>query len=166
MYFFNLCQQILSDMWARKMRSFLALFGIIWGTFTVVMLLALGTGFRSANEKNMMRIVDGVFFVMPGQTSKSFHGLPKGQVLNIKSNVVMDLKKNLPVILKVSPMMTNRTTVNSERANIRVNGVSDDFGYLRKINLDNGGRFINILDIKNKNRVVVLGDKLKSRVFW
>ena len=62
------------------MRSFLALFGIVWGTFTVVMLLALGTGFRIANEKNMMLIVDGVFFVIPDQTSKSFHGIPKGQI--------------------------------------------------------------------------------------
>lgn len=165
MYFFNLCQQILNDMWARKLRSFLALFGIVWGTFTVVMLLALGTGFRLANEKNMMRIVDGVFFVMPGQTSISFHGLPKGKTLNLKASSVMELKKIFPTILKASPMMTSKTSINSEKADVRVNGVSEDFGYLRKVNLVNGGRFINILDVTNKSRVVILGDKLKNRIF-
>jgi putative ABC transport system permease protein len=165
MYLINLCLQILADIWARKMRSFLALFGIVWGTFTVIMLLALGTGFASASKNNMMRVVDGALFVMPGQTSKSFLGFSKGQTINIKASAIMNLKKIIPSILKASPIMRSDASINSEKNRIHVTGVSEDYSYLRKMDLVRGSRPINILDIKNRKHVAIIGDKLKNRIF-
>ena len=165
MYLLNLSQQILKDIWKRKLRSFLALFGIIWGTLTVVMLLALSAGFSTASEKNMMQVVDGAFFVMPGQTSQSFQGLPKGRTINVKANSVMDLKKVVPMILRASPCYEEKVNVNSEKSAIYTVGVSEDYAYLRKINLTANSRFINILDINAKSHVTIIGDKLKNRIF-
>ena len=51
MYLLTLGRQILRDIWAQKFRSFLALFGITWGTLTVVLLLALGHGFYQKSQK-------------------------------------------------------------------------------------------------------------------
>ena len=51
-------------MWARKLRSFLALFGIVWGASTVILLLALGVGFKNAGQNEMMQLVDGTLFVI------------------------------------------------------------------------------------------------------
>ena len=64
---FPLIQQILYDMWTQKFRSLLALFGVIWGTLTVILLLALGHGFQQASRKNIMNLADGAFFVIPGK---------------------------------------------------------------------------------------------------
>jgi putative ABC transport system permease protein len=113
----------------------------------------------------MFNVVDGTFFVMPGQTSKSFHGLPKGRLLNIKSSMVMALKKIVPNIFKVSPFMRNTASVNSEKNSLNVNGVSQDYAYLRKMDLVKGSRFINILDINNRSHVAIIGDKVKHRIF-
>ena len=165
MYFINLFLQIISDMWKQKLRSFLTLFGIVWGTFSVVMLLALGNGFTSANEKKIMRLADGVFFIYSLPTGKSFLGLPKGRMINIKASSITALKKAVPNILKASPVLT--TTVNLGQGNIYtyVDGVSADYIDLRKIDLIHGSRFINILDENNKARVIVISNKLKNNIF-
>lgn len=167
MYFLNLCRQIIIELWAHKLRSILALFGIIWGTITVIMLLALGTGFRIASQQNMMSIVDGTFFITVGKTSKSFHGFPKGQPINIKSSSVMDLPKIVPNVKMVSPWLFNRVNLQFEKRqlNKELFGVSSDFGHLQKVKIISGGRFINKIDVANKNKVAFLGDKLKNQLF-
>ncbi len=53
MYLFQLLTQFFHDMWARKLRTLLAVFGIAWGTVAVVLLLALGGGFHAASRKSM-----------------------------------------------------------------------------------------------------------------
>jgi putative ABC transport system permease protein len=167
MYLLNLCQQILRDMWAHKLRSFLALFCIMWGTVTVVLLLALGAGFAKAGSKNMLKIVDGTFFVVPSATSISYHGFPKGKMVNIKSQDIMDLVKSVPGIKTASPILIQRTDMNyqNKKRSREVYGVSASFAYLQKINIDNDGRFINRFDIDDNAFVVVLGERVKEHLF-
>ena len=46
---------ILSQVWqnlkANKIRSFLTMFGIVWGVISIVILSALGEGFQRGNTK-------------------------------------------------------------------------------------------------------------------
>jgi hypothetical protein len=46
--------QILHEMWLHKLRSILAIFLIGFGTYAMVMLLALNTGFYTATEKELI----------------------------------------------------------------------------------------------------------------
>ncbi|MCK4869531.1 MAG: ABC transporter permease [Gammaproteobacteria bacterium] len=167
MYLHSLVKQILKDMWAWKLRSFLALFGIMWGTITVIMLLALGTGFSTEGQKSMLQIVDGTFFVIPDKTSISYRGYPKGQTVNLKSRAIMGLKTALPKIKMVSPGLVTRTFVGygKQRVSKELFGVSSAFGVLRKVNIQPGGRFVNPLDVKQKNKVAVIGDKVQEQLF-
>ncbi len=167
MYFVNLCGQILRDLWAHKLRSFLALFGIISGTVTVVLLLALGTGFSAAGKTNMLKLVDGTFFVVPGITGESYQGYPKGQKLHLKASVIANLPRYISGIKTAAPMLSQREIIShgDKHHNKEIDGVSDSMGYLQKINIDAGGRFLNPLDIANKAYVVVLGDRLKGQLF-
>jgi len=152
---------------SRKLRSFLALFGIIWGTLTVILLLALGKGFQQASEKNMAQITDGTFFVRLRPTSKAYHGFPAGLRLNIKAKTIMGLQQAVPDITAVSPMLSANTTINfaKNQTAVSVYGVAPDFSILRKINLANQSRFLNPLDIQRKSRVTIIGYSLKQRLF-
>jgi len=42
--------QVLSNLRANKLRSFLTMFGILWGVISVVILSATGEGFRRGNQ--------------------------------------------------------------------------------------------------------------------
>ena len=42
--------QVLSAMWAHKLRSFLTMFGIAWGVGSLLLLVGLGEGFRAGTQ--------------------------------------------------------------------------------------------------------------------
>ena len=45
--------QILRNLWANKLRSFLTMFGIAWGVGSLLLLVGVGEGFRSGNKREM-----------------------------------------------------------------------------------------------------------------
>jgi len=166
-YLSSLAQQIFSEMKTRKLRSFLALFCIGWGTLTVVLLLALGNGFEEANRKNMMSVVDGAFFVLFSKTEKPYAGFPKGRNVYVKSSSIVDLKNNISGIKIATPFLTENDDISFKTTQIKKNiyGVSSAFIYMRKLNLTKDSRFFNDRENGEGNRVVVLGNKLKKTLF-
>ena len=52
----------------------MTMFGIIWGTMTVIILLAFGVGVQKQMSKNMHGIGEGIAIVWPGSTSIPFEG--------------------------------------------------------------------------------------------
>src|SRR5262245_32917510 len=93
MYIVELMQQISRDMWKRKLRSLLALFGIVWGAVAVVLLLALGNGFSIASKNNMSNYVDGTLLFSPGVTSQPWQGTPIGTNINFKVTDIAKLQQ-------------------------------------------------------------------------
>src|SRR5260370_2561367 len=59
--------QVLRTLWAHKLRSFLTMFGIAWGVGSLLMLVGLGEGFRSGQQKNMATIGQDIIFIWGGQ---------------------------------------------------------------------------------------------------
>jgi putative ABC transport system permease protein len=49
----DIVRQSLSTLWAHKLRSFLTMFGIAWGVGSLLLLVGLGEGFRSGQEKQL-----------------------------------------------------------------------------------------------------------------
>src|SRR5579864_8542873 len=59
--------QVLSILWAHKLRSFLTMFGIAWGVGSLLMLVGVGEGFRSGQRRNLADIGQDVIFIWGGQ---------------------------------------------------------------------------------------------------
>ena len=59
--------QVLSILWAHKLRSFLTMFGIAWGVGSLLFLIGVGEGFRSGQQKNMATIGEDIIFIWGGQ---------------------------------------------------------------------------------------------------
>ena len=60
------------DLRTQKLRTFLALLGITWGTAAVVLLLAFGAGLRRYHSRRMHGLGDGIIVAWPMKTSLSF----------------------------------------------------------------------------------------------
>jgi putative ABC transport system permease protein len=165
-YFVNLVRQILHEMWQRKLRSFLALFCILWGTFTIVMLLALGDGFHEVSKRDIMNLADGAYTFFATVTSKAYHGLPRGRPLNIKTKDIMAMARYVPQVAAVSPMLSSRTSFSfgGKQTQKRILGIDAGMFDIRKLELVSG-RFIKRIDVNSNSRVVVLGNKLKNTLF-
>ena len=52
---------------AHKLRSFLTMFGIAWGVFSLLLLVGLGEGFRSGNKKQFDTLGENVMFIWSGR---------------------------------------------------------------------------------------------------
>src|SRR3984893_18932781 len=59
--------QIFATLWAHKLRSFLTMFGIAWGVGSLLLLVGLGEGFRSGQEKHLANLGQNIMFMFPGR---------------------------------------------------------------------------------------------------
>ena len=63
----DIVRQSLSTLWAHKLRSFLTMFGIAWGVGSLLLLVGLGEGFRSGQEKQLATLGQNIMFMFPGR---------------------------------------------------------------------------------------------------
>ena len=160
--------QFLRDMRSQKLRTFLTVFGIIWGTASVVLLLAFGKGLHAQNQKSMHGMGEGIVILWGGRTSKPYMGFGRGRGIPLREEDALLLKKEIRQMGGVSPEYSKwNTTIRYKKNTVTQNmvGIYPIFGELRNIYPELGGRFINFIDLKDKKRGVFIGNKLKEDLF-
>ncbi len=149
-------------------RTLMTMFGIIWGTVTIIVLLAFGSGVKRAMSKNMHGMGEGIVIVWPGRTSIPFQGYGRDRLIRFVEEDATLLKRELPGIVACSPeYMRYGTPVRlGEKLNLtNVTGVTPEYGPMRNIWPQPGGRWLNELDQAQRRRVCFLGNRLKELLF-
>jgi putative ABC transport system permease protein len=160
--------QFLQDIRAQKMRTTLTIMGITWGTVAVIVLLAFGVGLEKQSRKNMHGMGDGIVVMFGGRTTKPFQGFPDGRSIRLEEADVPVLVSEIPDIGQISPEYVNRSTsVRRDRSvtTPAITGIYPVYADMRNIIAEPGGRFINELDMKQRRRVVLLGNEIKRLLF-
>ena len=65
--FVDSLRQVLSAIWAHKLRSFLTMFGIAWGVGSLLLLVGLGEGFRAGTKKSLAEFGEDYMHVYIGR---------------------------------------------------------------------------------------------------
>jgi len=158
----------LRDLKKQRKRITLTLMAIVWGTISIVMLLAFGEGFKRSLNKARHGLGKDIVVMWGGQTSIAYEGLGKGRRIRFIDEDV-ELRKNKVPEFEAAGGEYNRwgvsITYNKNTVSERVNGVYPCYEDMRAQYPQRGGRFINHLDMQYKRRVVFLGHKLKERLF-
>jgi putative ABC transport system permease protein len=165
--FRTIISEFIVDLKAQKLRAFLTMFGIIWGTVAIVVLVAFGVGFRKQTVANMHGIGEGLAIVWPGKTTKPYAGYGIGRPLSFVEDDTKLVASQVPNVSGISPEYGKRTTT-SVGENILtplISGVNVVYGDIRNINPEAGGRYLNTLDIQERRRVAVIGNKVKEFLF-
>ena len=95
--------EILEALSANKFRTLLTAFGVFWGIFILVVLLALTTGLRNGVSKDFGNFATNSMFMWGQGTSKPYKGLPKGRFVEFKVEDIAVLKEKMPQLQYVSP---------------------------------------------------------------
>lgn len=150
-----------------RKRIALTVMAIGWGTLSIVMLLSFGEGLKRSFHKNTRGMGEGIGVAWPGATTRPYAGLPSGRPIQFVDDDAMLLRARIPALEGISREYSRRVpVVNGQKSvNARVRGVDPDFGWMRNVLPQAGGRFINELDVAEKRRVVVLGDQLAQDLF-
>ena len=64
----EILRQTLSALWESKLRSFLTMFGIVWGITSVILLVGLGLGFSRDQRERLRSIGTDIAIIFGGKT--------------------------------------------------------------------------------------------------
>src|SRR5215471_4742264 len=81
-------RQMWRDLRGQKLRTTLTVFGIVWGTVAVTLLLAFGKGMQKQMTINAAGLGDQICIGWPGLTSIPFQGLGKGRKIRVNEEDV------------------------------------------------------------------------------
>jgi len=161
-------RQLWADLSAQRLRTVLTVLGITWGTVAVVVLLAFSVGLERQTIKRFHGLGDRIVILFGGRTTKPHAGFREGRTIRLREDDARILQREIRDIAMISPEYSNRTTpVRHGRSavNPNVTGVWPDYGEMRNVIPDIGGRWLNELDQAERRRVAFLGDEVARVLF-
>ncbi len=165
MIFSNL-KSFFAEFRRQPLRTFLTMSGVVWGTFTIVLLVAFGRSIGDKVMESMRGLGSSIVIVWPGRTTVDYKGSPKGKLIRITPREVIKMGRLVKEVAVSTPEFIRGTKVKwkKKRIGTSIRGVEPIFAKIR--NTPTGkGRFINDLDVKNRRRVCFIGNKLAEDIF-
>ena len=77
-------KQSLDNLRTNKLRSFLTMFGIMWGVISIVILSAMGEGFQRGNQAVLEELGKNIVVIRNGRTSMQAGGERAGRVIRLE----------------------------------------------------------------------------------
>lgn len=163
--------EILQALTANVFRTVLTAFGVFWGIFILVILLAAGKGLENGVKKGFDGIATNTMFMWSQTTSKAYKGLPKTRRYDFRNSDVMALKQAFPDLLYVSPRNqlgdfngTNNVVRGTKTSSFTVYGDYPELIKQQPMDIIKG-RFINQQDITERRKIAVIGKGVISELY-
>lgn len=163
----DIVRQSLATLWAHKLRSFLTMFGIAWGVGSLLLLVGLGEGFRSGQQKNLANLGKDIMFAFPGRVPAVEGSLQSGRPYNFNFGDYLAVRDQAKFVGPISPVLERddiRAVSEYGSTNGQVFGVAPAYNQIRTVPVG-PGRWLNDQDNKDRRRVTVVGWELLKNVF-
>jgi len=163
---FELFKQTLAALWENKLRSFLTMFGIIWGITSVILLVGLGIGFSIDQKEHLKTIGTDIAICFAGKTAMPFEGYAAGRDVALTVDDAIAIQQGAPLVKTVSPeIRATENEVSQWNASSRaVRGVWPQYQNFRSLKVEEG-RLMTDDDENNGARVVLLGADASRQLF-
>ena len=165
-------KEILEVLTSNWFRTVLTAFGVFWGIFILIVLLAAGKGLENGINADFGDIATNTMFMWTRRTTKPYQGLPKDRSFEFQREDVRAIRDNVPNLRFISPR--NQVGGFSSGGNNVVRGLNSGaynvYGdYPEIINQDpmtvTSGRFINYNDINEKRKIAIIGQGVKNDLY-
>ena len=164
----ELMHEIFSVLKHNKLRTTLTGLSVSWGIFILIVLLGAGNGLKNGVTTNFGQRAINTIQMWPGTTSKPFKGLKTNRSLNFSEKELNHIDESIKEKEDQTGIINKNSTITykQEFGNYTIKGVHP--AYLQVFGLEfqpGSGRFINNLDIKNRDKVIVLDRKIAEILF-
>jgi putative ABC transport system permease protein len=164
-------KEILDVLSANWFRTVLTAFGVFWGIFILIILLAAGKGFENGVNLDFGDIATNTMFMWTRTATKAYQGMPKDRRFNYVLADVDEIRQNVPDLLYISPR-NQLGGFNGSNNVVRgiESGAFDVYGdypeIIKQEPMDiTSGRFINHSDINEKRKVAIIGSGVRSSLY-
>ena len=157
--------QALRLLWAHKGRATLTLFGLVWGTASVIFLMGWGEGVTLMLERGFERTGKNLGQAWAGRISEDFTPAVDRRYLWFTSEDLERLRRRarLPEIVAGETQEFMPVAYRQRAINVDTRGVEPQGMQIRGVPIASG-RAINFSDVKHRRRVVLLGHKTRSKL--
>ncbi len=162
----EILRQAFATFRAHKMRTFLTMFGIVWGIASVILLVGLGRGFSVDQKKNMQSLGKDLVILWGGRTSAQVGGRAAGREIHLSVDDAELIRDECYLIRNVSPELRRTIPEVSQfnLANRGVVGMWPSYQDFRSLQISEG-RLLTEDDEREGRRVLVLGSKAYRQLF-
>ncbi len=149
-----------------KTRTFLTAFGIFWGTAMLAMLHGGATGLAGTVTRNFEGFATNLAGMVPNETSISYKGFNKGMYWSPTTedtDLLLQINDDIDLLSPIISRM-GQLGYGTKSSSASTNGVSADFWKMQDVNVL-AGRVLNAADVRNRDKVIVLGANVASELF-
>ena len=159
-------RQAVATFRAHKLRTFLTMFGLVWGIASVIILVGLGRGFVVDQKKHMESLGKDLVIVWGGRTSTQVGGRAAGREIRLNVDDAKLIRDECYLVKNVSPELRRTIPEVSQfnLANRGVVGMWPSYQDFRSLKVSEG-RLITDDDEREGRRVLVLGSKAYRQLF-
>lgn len=163
----DLFGQTFQALWAHKLRTFLTMFGIAWGVGSLLLLVGLGEGFRTGNQRGLAEIGENIIMIWPGVAPAVAGQHNAGKRYYLTEQDAADISTQAPHVGRFAGVI-QRSDIHAVSAfqnyGPQLQGVPAIYNQIR--NLPPGsGRWLNQADVDQKRNVIVIGDEVRKQLF-
>ncbi|MCB0675117.1 MAG: ABC transporter permease [Saprospiraceae bacterium] len=160
-------QEIFQSISKHRLRAALTAFGVFWGIYMLVILMGAGKGLENGATQNF-DISKNAVFVWTRRTTLPYAGLQPGRFIALKNDDMAAIRESVPEIDVIAARLQlggNNTIERGDKsAAFTVYGDLPTYLEVKPLIIDNG-RFMNDLDVEQKRKVVVIGERVKEVMF-
>jgi len=164
----NLIQEILASIKQNKTRSILAGFGVAWGIFILILLLGVGKGFQEGILDLFSSYSKNSIWFFGGHVSKNLETGVEGKQVYFTPHDMQLTKARFDDIKYISPeaKLQNAAVFGDKeyKGNFQIQGVMANYFKIKTLKIAKG-RSLNPLDIKNKRRMAVVGERVSEVLY-
>ena len=157
--------ELLNEIWQtarrNKLRTTLTGFAVAWGIFMLIVLLGAGNGLINAQLRQSSRFLSSSMVVFGGWTSKPYQGLKEGRDIRLHQRDIDITQHDFAgTIDEVGAQYRTSATISLGQQYLATSicGVYPNHTKIDKVEMMEG-RFINQIDLNEKRKVLVLGNK-------
>ena len=154
-----------------KIRSLLTAFGVFWGIFMLIVMAGAGKGLENGVVQGVARFATNSAFLWTDRTSEPYKGFKRGRYWNMESEDIQYLKSNVPEMEIITPknfggrFSSGPNVIRGKKTGaFNVKGDYPDYVLIDPCTVLKG-RWINEMDIRDKRKVCVIGEKVFESMF-
>ena len=165
----DLWQEVFHILKKNKTRTFLTGFGVFWGIFMLVVMLGAGKGLSNGVFYGLGDLALNSLFIWTRSTTIPYEGFDRGRYWNFTNEDTKALMDNIPEIEVLAPRLNARGgELEISRDNrsdmFRIVGDTPEYFNIEPQTII-AGRFINKKDLKDRRKIIVIGQRVREVLF-
>jgi len=156
----------LRSLWANKMRSGLAILGVIIGVGAVIAMIAVGRGASLQIESHISSMGSNILIIVPGTTTSGGVRMGAGTQQSLSLDDAIAIEKECSAVSHVSPELSGVAQVVYGNRNWSTGVIGTTEGMMDVHNWSvSSGRFLTDQDVRSSTKVAVIGETVAYELF-